>query len=368
MSDTTNSNQEAPLEAWTKPKRKHLKLIAALSFFAGLFWFIPPVYKLIWGSTITVTRYEKKKGETRADAGPATKDWVQIKKVSKHALHAIVAAEDGKFYQHSGFDFAAIQKSIEVNRKKNRYARGASTLSQQVVKMAFLGREKTLLRKAREASGTVIMEIVLPKERILEWYVNLAEFGDGVYGIERGAWHYFKTKPELLTIEQSVNLALVLPSPNGWSKGLRNRHLTPFGHRRFAAILKAMYGNGFITKSQWLTALSRGDFGRPIHGYAAIAKTIEKDDVTCSSADNCEEESSGVDATEEDDENDSKIMDDTASSTIEFPPKVESAPLPNTTLAPEVSGTAESPPLPQPAAPSPPEEPSSTEDLDADQP
>lgn len=113
-------------------------------------------------------------------------------------------------------------------------ARGGSTISQQVVKMAFLSREKTLIRKAREVVGT-LLETILSKDEIMEWYLNLAEFGDAVYGIEKASWHYFRTKPQLLSIEQAVHLALVLPSPNGWSKGLRRKNLTRFGHQRFRA-------------------------------------------------------------------------------------------------------------------------------------
>ena len=232
-------------------------------------WFVPPVYWLIDGPVI-VTRYTKKNGEIRVLVGPNEKDWTPFRKMSRHFVNAVVAAEDGKFYQHRGLDFLEIKRSYETNRRKNRYARGGSTITQQVVKMAFLGREKTLVRKAREAVGALFLEILIPKEKILEWYLNLVELGDGVYGIAAGSQHYFRTKPELLSIEQSVHLALVLPSPNGWSKGLRNQNLTRFGHKRFAAILLRMRQSGAITSSQWMTAVSRGNFGKPIAGYASL--------------------------------------------------------------------------------------------------
>jgi len=259
-----------------KTRRKRIRLlIIFLIMSVSLFWFIPPVYNLSSGS-VTVTRWDRKFGETQVEVGPEKKGWIKAHAISKHVLHAFVAAEDGKFYSHSGFDFEQIEKSIQTNLKKKRYARGASTISQQVVKMAFLSREKSLLRKAREAAGTVLMEWLLTKDQILEWYINLAEFGDGVYGIAEGCEHYFKTKPDQLTIEQSVHLALVLPSPNSWSRGLRTRTLTPFGHKRFASILNNMKLSGYITKGQWQTALSRGDFGRPIHGYNNYLANEEK--------------------------------------------------------------------------------------------
>jgi membrane carboxypeptidase/penicillin-binding protein PbpC len=133
--------------------------------------------------------------------------------------------------------------------------------------MAFLSPKKSLIRKAREAAGAVLCELFFTKDEILEWYINMAEFGDGVYGIRAAARHYFEIEPELLTIEHGANLALVLPSPNGWSKGLRQRRLTDFGHRRYAQIITAMRQNGFITETLWEHALATGDFGRPVKAY-----------------------------------------------------------------------------------------------------
>jgi len=275
-----------------------MALLAVVVIF--VWWFVPPVYRLLHGPVV-VTRYGHKFGENKVSVGPASTGWMSTQKISKHALHAVIAAEDGKFYDHHGFDLAAIRTSYNINQKRQRYARGGSTISQQVVKMAFLGREKTLLRKTREAIGTLLMELILPKDKILEWYINLAEFGDGVYGIEEGCWHYFKTKPELMTIEQAVNLALVLPSPNNWSKGLRLRTLTPFGHKRFAAILNTMRSMGFITRPQWIAAITRGDFGRPIRGYAQLLADEESHKTLCPGSPDCPE---GDDGVAEDDDTD----------------------------------------------------------------
>jgi hypothetical protein len=196
----------------------------------------------------------------------------------------VVVAEDAKFYQHFGFDFEAIGKAIELNRKKGRYVRGASTISQQLVKIAFLSREKTIIRKIREASGTVFLELLLSKNQILEWYINLCEFGGGIYGVKTAGNYYFKTRPELLTIEQAVNLAVVIPSPNKWSKGLRAKALTPFGQRRFARIVSNLYMAGYITDVQRDTALARGNFGLPVMGVV----NLETDD-DCRGDRDCEE-------------------------------------------------------------------------------
>ena len=231
-------------------------------------WFVPFVPALYF-STISVTRLDAKGKVINVDVGPGTKQWISVKHVSRHVVNAVVAAEDGKFYSHHGFDFEAIQKAIDLNRKKGRYVRGASTISQQVVKMAFLSREKTIVRKLREAAGTVMMELLLPKDKIIEWYINLCEFGGGVYGVKPAGMYYFKTRPELLTIEQAVHLAVVIPSPNKWSKGLRSKSLTPFGQRRFARIVSNLFMAGYITQVQKDTALARGNFGNPIAGYGA---------------------------------------------------------------------------------------------------
>lgn len=286
-------------------RRRIIGLVIAATLLL-VWWFVPAVYRLRSGP-VTVTRYDRKLGESKARVGPDQPGWISTKVISRHVLHAIIAAEDGRFYQHHGIDFEAVKKSYAVNIKRKRYARGGSTLSQQVVKMAFLGREKTLLRKAREAVGTVLMELILSKDQILGWYINLAEFGDGVYGLKDGCWHYFKTKPELLSVEQAVHLALVLPSPNGWSRGLRQRHLTKFGHRRYAAIVNTMRNMGFITKAQWATTMMRGDFGRPVLGYEQLLSD-EKDGITpCSEDGECAPSSStgaATGATELEDEGD----------------------------------------------------------------
>jgi monofunctional biosynthetic peptidoglycan transglycosylase len=213
---------------------------------------------------VHVTRWIRSKGKIEVTVGPNKKDWTPILKISKHVVHAVVAAEDGRFFDHRGFDLVEIQRSLETNFKKGSYVRGGSTITQQVVKMAFLSREKNLIRKLREALGAVFLEMVLDKHEIMNWYLNLAEFGDGVYGVKQGAQHYFNTKPELLTVSQSIHLALVLPSPNRWSAGLRRQNLTDFGHQRFRDILEKMRQTDFITEAQKDQAMATGNFGNPI--------------------------------------------------------------------------------------------------------
>lgn len=247
-------------------RKKPYLAVAVVGTLVALLWFVPWVPRLKSGS-VTVKQWTKKKGLVYASVGPSEPNWVSKAQISHHIGHAVVVAEDGRFYQHSGLDFREIRHSIEANRRKKRYVRGASTITQQVVKMAFLSREKTLVRKSREAAGALILEQIMSKEDILEWYLNLVEFGDGIYGVKAAAQHYFGTKPALLTIEQSIHLAVVIPSPNAWSAGLRKRELTPFGEKRFAKIALNMRRHGYLTRHQWLHALSVGNFGKPLNSY-----------------------------------------------------------------------------------------------------
>ena len=236
-----------------------ISLVAVLFFL----FFIPFVPKLN-GPSLIVTRWDQKKSKIDVEVGPEVPGWTTSNQVSKHLLHAIVVAEDSRFYQHLGLDFGEIFESLQLNLARNRYVRGGSTITQQVVKMAFLSREKTLTRKVREAFGALWLEMIMPKDKILEWYMNLAEFGAGVYGVRAAAQHYFQTSPELLTIEQATHLALVLPSPTKWGTGLKKRRLSDFGKRRFHVIAQRMNIVGYITDEQLTYALRTGDFGRPI--------------------------------------------------------------------------------------------------------
>jgi monofunctional biosynthetic peptidoglycan transglycosylase len=289
------------------------------------------------GGSVTVTRWEHRRGEITAEVGPEVPGWVPIRTVSRHVLHAIIVAEDARFYDHPGIDFRSVWDSFWYNWRRGRYARGGSTITQQVVKMAFLSREKSLVRKSREAFGALLLEMILTKEEILEWYINLTEFGDGVYCIRDAARYYWGTKAELLRIDQGVHLAVVIPSPNAWSRGLRARELTPFGHRRFATIVTNMRHQGFITDELWLTTLASGDFGRPINGYREIIAGRVPEEPTCPEGVNCEEEPPIDEAHEV-----STLADSARAGTPPVTPTSEpvSTPAPEPTAAPPPDPTA----------------------------
>ena len=140
--------------------------------------------------------------------GGIERDWVDADAIAPVMMRAAVAAEDANFCRHWGFDMDAIRLAIEEGGN-----RGASTISQQVVKNVYLWQGRSWVRKALEAAMTPGMEAIWPKRRILEVYLNVAEFGEGVFGVEAAAGHYFGTSAADLTSRQAALLAAVLPNP-----------------------------------------------------------------------------------------------------------------------------------------------------------
>lgn len=132
--------------------------------------------------------------------------------IPRHMALAVVAAEDQNFPHHFGFDVDAITRAVEHN-EKGRTVRGASTISQQVAKNLFLWSGRSYVRKGLEAGLTVLIELLWPKKRILEVYLNIAEFGDGTYGVNAAARRFFNKPPDRLTAQEAALLAAVLPSP-----------------------------------------------------------------------------------------------------------------------------------------------------------
>ncbi len=164
--------------------------------------------------------------------GNIEREWRDLEDISPHLARAVMAAEDANFCDHWGFDLEAIEKAIEANAKGRR-VRGASTISQQVAKNLFLWHGRSWLRKGLEAGFTVLIETIWTKRRIVEVYLNIAEFGDGVFGAQAAARHYFNRDASALTLDQATRLAAVLPDP----KGRNPRAGTAFMKRRAASIV-----------------------------------------------------------------------------------------------------------------------------------
>lgn len=177
----------------------------------------------------------------------AHSDWVSMDEISPWMGLAVIAAEDQTFPDHWGFDVAAIEKALSHNERNENRIRGASTLSQQTVKNLFLWDGRSWLRKGLEAGLTVGVETVWSKKRILTVYLNIAEFGDGVFGVEAAAQRYFGKPASRLTQSEAALLAAVLPNP------LRFKATAPTGYvrSRQAWILRQMRqlgGESFMTR------------------------------------------------------------------------------------------------------------------------
>lgn len=138
--------------------------------------------------------------------------FVPLSQISPDLQHAVIAAEDGRFYQHHGFDWHEIQIAAQDDLEGDR-TRGASTLTQQLVKNLFFGTGRSILRKGAEATLVPVAEFVLGKRRILELYVNLVEWGPGVYGADAACRYWYKTSPRNIGRAQSARLAAILPGP-----------------------------------------------------------------------------------------------------------------------------------------------------------
>jgi monofunctional biosynthetic peptidoglycan transglycosylase len=149
---------------------------------------------------------------------PVAQQWAALEAMPEHLLLAVIAAEDQRFARHHGFDLQEIRAALEERATRDR-VRGASTLSQQVAKNLFLWRDRSWLRKGLEAYFTALIELIWPKRRILEMYLNFAQFGPRTYGAAAAAQRVFRKPVRSLTPQESARLAAVLPNPEQWSAG-----------------------------------------------------------------------------------------------------------------------------------------------------
>lgn len=162
-------------------------------------------------------------------------DWRDLDDIARHMPLAVIAAEDQRFAEHAGFDLDAIEKALDHNARGKR-VRGGSTISQQVAKNLFLWQGRSWLRKGLEAWYTLLIEAMWPKQRIVEVYVNVAEFGDGIYGAQAAARSYWHKDASALSAAEAARLAAVLPAPKRYSAV----NPGPYVQRRAAWIQRQM--------------------------------------------------------------------------------------------------------------------------------
>jgi monofunctional biosynthetic peptidoglycan transglycosylase len=178
-------------------------------FFVVLYKFVPVPY-----TPLMLIRYFENKS---AGKNIETKHhWVPIEDISKNLQKAVIASEDGRFFEHNGLDFSAMQKAA-IGNFKGKKLKGGSTITQQTAKNVFLWQGRSYFRKALEAYYTVLIELVWGKQRILEVYLNSIEMGDGIYGAEAATQHWYKRDCKSLTRMQAAGIAAILPNPRRFS-------------------------------------------------------------------------------------------------------------------------------------------------------
>lgn len=196
---------------------RYLKLLIiiffATSIFAVIFYrFVPPPVTPLMIKRVFEQIWDGKEIKLK-------KDWVSIDEMSSYLPLAVIASEDQKFLEHNGFDWDAIEKAYERNKKTSKRGKvvGASTISQQVAKNVFLWPARTFIRKGFEVYFTFLIELFWSKERIMEVYLNEIEMGDGIYGVEKASMIYFKIPAKKITMDQAAAIAAILPNPRKYS-------------------------------------------------------------------------------------------------------------------------------------------------------
>lgn len=212
-----------------------LLLIFVLGYHGWLFW---EIWRLRERDPAMTAFMEQGLARLRARNPRARLDhrWVPYQRMSVELKRAVIAAEDQKFLDHAGFDIEEIERAIETNEQRGRIRRGASTISQQLAKNLFLTSERSYLRKLREAIITAMIEAALPKRRVLEIYLNVIEWGDGVYGAEAAARRFFGKSAGELDAEEAAQLAARIPNPRFYHR----RGVTPYLERRTADLREQM--------------------------------------------------------------------------------------------------------------------------------
>ncbi|MGF1511187.1 MAG: monofunctional biosynthetic peptidoglycan transglycosylase [Myxococcota bacterium] len=230
-----------------KPQRFAIGVLVwvAVSTLFGMFLGASCQVAALRHETPDVTAFQREAMERR---GRVRKKWVDLDRVDPKLVRAVLVAEDSRFFQHDGFDRAEMKAALRDAATKLERLRGASTLSQQLAKNLFLSSERTLTRKAWEAGYTLLLEWLLSKRRILELYLNEAQFGPEIYGVEAGARYHFGRSPRSLTDLQAAQLAAVLPAPTRWGPESRSRRYRSKVERILSQMKKSGHLDPFLRR------------------------------------------------------------------------------------------------------------------------
>lgn len=183
--------------------------------------------------------------------------YVRLSQISPHLKNAVIISEDVAFYSHNGFDFAEMKNSFQKNIKKMSFARGGSTLTQQLAKNLYLNGDKTLTRKIKEFILTKRIEDKYSKNVILEKYLNVVQFGSALYGVKSASEYYFQKPPSMISPLEAAFIAFLLPNPEKYSMSYQKKELTPFAKGIIKNILSKMYHYRKISEAEYNTAKSQ---------------------------------------------------------------------------------------------------------------
>jgi len=209
------------------------------------FLLLPDISKLnrVNPKKTALMEYREKESKEKGERLRINRVWMPLSNISPYLVKAVLIAEDDKFWIHEGFDYEAIQKAIEKDVKAKKFKFGGSTISQQLARNLYLSPSKNPLRKMREAIITWRMEKVLSKRRILELYLNVVEWGEGIFGVEAASRHYYGKPSSELTPQEAVRLAAVLPNPQRYHPAGDQRYVV----NRSNAIYRIMIRRGIVT-------------------------------------------------------------------------------------------------------------------------
>lgn len=227
--------------------------LSAAAYVAYVMVTLPDVAKLK-NTNPTVTALMEQRAAAKKTKARPLRGWTSYNRISPHLRNAVLVAEDGAFFQHSGYDLNELKESIRRNWREMRFARGASTITQQLAKNLYLSTSKNPLRKIREFFIARKMEEELSKQRIFEIYLNVIEWSDGVYGIGAASQTYFGKSPGELRPEEAAVLAAMIPSPRSYSA---SRGMTKYLETRKKELLRRLVRYRYLSEDECEEALDR---------------------------------------------------------------------------------------------------------------
>ncbi|OPY72530.1 MAG: Penicillin-binding protein 2D [Syntrophorhabdus sp. PtaU1.Bin050] len=214
--------------------------------------------------------YREQEWKTKGKKLKIQKKWVPLRNISPYLVKAVIIAEDDKFWSHNGFDLDAMQKALEKDIEKGKFKFGGSTISQQLAKNLYLTPAKNPVRKLKEAIITWRIEQSLPKRRIIEIYLNVVEWGEGVFGIEAASARYYGKPAALLTAEEAAHLAAVLPNPRRYNPTGSSRYV----ERRTRIIYRIMVKRGIVIPEYEDTMTDSGETSTPVPDPSATENSF----------------------------------------------------------------------------------------------